>query len=51
VFDRFYRQPSATAGGSGLGLAIVAAIARRHAAELTLGDAPGGGLEVTVQFP
>lgn len=51
VFDRFYRQPSATAGGSGLGLAIVAAIARRHAAELTLADAPGGGLEVTVQFP
>jgi two-component system OmpR family sensor kinase/two-component system sensor histidine kinase QseC len=51
VFDRFYRHPSAATGGSGLGLAIVAAIAARHAARVTLDDAPGGGLEVTVQFP
>jgi len=51
VFDRFYRQSAATTGGSGLGLAIVAAIANRHSAAVTLADAPGGGLEVTVAFP
>jgi two-component system OmpR family sensor kinase/two-component system sensor histidine kinase QseC len=51
VFDRFYRHPTAATGGSGLGLAIVAAIANRHAARITLDDAAGGGLKVTVQFP
>jgi signal transduction histidine kinase len=51
VFDRFYRSAQAgTANGSGLGLAIVKAVAQRHAAEITLADAPGGGLEVTVVF-
>jgi two-component system OmpR family sensor kinase len=52
VFDRFYRAAATKpAGGSGLGLAIVKAVAQRHGAEVTLGDAPGGGLAVTVQFP
>jgi len=52
VFDRFYRS-SATANGSGsgLGLAIVKAVAERHGAAVSLGDAPGGGLQVTVSFP
>jgi signal transduction histidine kinase len=50
VFDRFYRRASAPQGGSGLGLAIVKAIADRHAARVTLADAPGGGLQVTVDF-
>jgi signal transduction histidine kinase len=50
VFDRFYRRASAPEGGSGLGLAIVRAIAERHGAQLDLGDAPGGGLAVTVSF-
>jgi two-component system OmpR family sensor kinase/two-component system sensor histidine kinase QseC len=51
AFDRFYRRAGSPAGGSGLGLAIVKAIADRHAATVTLGDAPGGGLRVTVTFP
>jgi two-component system OmpR family sensor kinase/two-component system sensor histidine kinase QseC len=51
VFDRFYRHPTATATGSGLGLAIVKAIAAQHGAEVTLGEAEGGGLRVTVRFP
>lgn len=56
VFERFYRRESAvltqsTADGSGLGLAIVKEIARKHHAIVTLGEAPGGGLEVTVRFP
>ena len=51
AFDRFYRRAAAPEGGSGLGLAIVKAIAERHAATVTLADAPGGGLRVTVAFP
>ncbi|VVD96226.1 sensor histidine kinase [Pandoraea commovens] len=56
VFERFYRRESAaltpsTADGSGLGLAIVKEIARKHHAVVTLAEAPGGGLEVTVRFP
>jgi len=51
VFDRFYRRPAAQEPGTGLGLAIVKAVAERHGANITLGDAPGGGLRVTVQFP
>jgi signal transduction histidine kinase len=52
VFDRFYRSsahaPAST--GSGLGLAIVRAVAQRHGADVTLADAPGGGLTVSVLF-
>ena len=51
AFDRFYRRASAPEGGSGLGLAIVKAIADRHGAQVSLGDAPGGGLRVAVAFP
>jgi signal transduction histidine kinase len=51
VFDRFYRHPTATENGTGLGLAIVKAIAARHAAQLQLDEAAGGGLRVTVTFP
>lgn len=50
VFDRFYRGQGAADTGSGLGLAIVAAIAKRHQAEIALGDAPGGGLSARVTF-
>ncbi len=54
VFDRFYRrdtggQDGATQG-TGLGLAIVRSIAERHAAQVTLGDSPLGGLRVKVSF-
>jgi len=49
VFDRFFRRGSGS--GAGLGLAIVGTIARRHGAEVELGDADGGGLRVRVTFP
>jgi two-component system OmpR family sensor kinase/two-component system sensor histidine kinase QseC len=51
VFDRFHRQPGRQELGTGLGLAIVKAVAARHGAAVNLGDAPGGGLEVQVDFP
>jgi two-component system OmpR family sensor kinase len=60
VFDRFYRRPGSDAApgsevpagypGTGLGLAIVQAIAERHALQVSLGDAPAGGLLVSVAF-
>jgi len=51
VFDRFYRRGGGSRSGSGLGLAIVKAIADRHGASVSLGDAPGGGLSARVEFP
>jgi signal transduction histidine kinase len=51
VFDRFYRHPTATENGTGLGLAIVKAIAARHAAQVQLDEAEGGGLRVIATFP
>jgi len=51
VFDRFYRRSAGQETGTGLGLAIVKAVAARHGAAITLGEAPGGGLRVTVDFP
>jgi two-component system, OmpR family, sensor kinase len=51
VFDRFYRRAAAQESGTGLGLAIVKAIAERHAARVSLDEAPGGGLHVIVRFP
>jgi signal transduction histidine kinase len=51
VFDRFYRLPDSATEGSGLGLSIAKRIADAHGARITLGDAPGGGLKVSVAFP
>ena len=51
VFDRFYRRRSGPEPGTGLGLAIVKAVAERHGATVSLGDTPGGGLTVRVEFP
>jgi two-component system OmpR family sensor kinase/two-component system sensor histidine kinase QseC len=51
VFDRFFRRAALQESGTGLGLAIVKAIAERHGASITLGSAPGGGLQVCVRFP
>jgi signal transduction histidine kinase len=51
VFDRFYRRAAAQESGTGLGLAIVKAIAERHGARVSLSEASGGGLRVTVNFP
>ncbi len=51
VFRRFYRGASGQAvEGSGLGLSIVREIARLHGATVVLGETPGGGLTVSVQF-
>ncbi|MCM8594956.1 ATP-binding protein [Accumulibacter sp.] len=50
VFDRFYRRAHGETTGSGLGLAIVRTVARRHRAEVVLGDSPLGGLRVRVDF-
>ncbi len=47
VLDRFYRVPGAAGHGSGLGLAIVQAVARRHGAQVEVGEAKGlGGARV-----
>lgn len=52
VLRRLVRlEASRSTPGSGLGLALVKAIADQHGATLTLGDAPAGGLSVTVTFP
>jgi two-component system OmpR family sensor kinase/two-component system sensor histidine kinase QseC len=59
VFDRFYRRTNAagtatgdaSTTGSGLGLAIVQRIAERHQAQVSLSEAPLGGLRVCVQLP
>jgi signal transduction histidine kinase len=51
VFDRFYRRAASDENGTGLGLAIVKAVAERHGAHVSLKEAPGGGLHVTVSFP
>jgi len=50
VFDRFYRRAQDPESGTGLGLAIVKAIAARHGAKILLGDAPGGGLEASIEL-
>lgn len=52
VFDRFWRREAsaATTAGTGLGMAIVKSVAERHGAQVTLGDAPLGGLRVQVRF-
>jgi len=47
--QRFWRGSTATPG-TGLGLAIVDALAAASGATLELGDAPDGGLAVTVTF-
>lgn len=51
VFERFCRLENSSSDGCGLGLAIVREIARTHAAQVTLEDAPSGrGLAVRVRF-
>jgi signal transduction histidine kinase len=54
AFERFSRGSAALASGrpgSGLGLAIVKAIADAHGAPITLGERPGGGALVSLEFP
>lgn len=46
---RFHR--GGAGAGAGLGLSIVDRLVQRHGGRLTLGDAPGGGLRVSVRLP
>jgi signal transduction histidine kinase len=51
VFERFYRILGSGQSGSGLGLAIVAEVAKRHGAELSLGEgADGSGTRFCARF-
>jgi len=49
VLERFHR--AGPGAGAGLGLSIVNRLLQRHQGRLWLGDAPGGGLSVTVSLP
>ena len=54
VFKPFFRlDPSRNpdTGGTGLGLTIARDIIRGHGGELTLDDAPGGGLRARIRLP
>jgi two-component system sensor histidine kinase TctE len=51
VFERFYRIMGTEAEGSGLGLAIVREVVEGAGGSVSLDDAEGGGLVVTVRLP
>ncbi len=51
AFDRFWRGRGLTGrSGSGLGLAVVKQLVTDDGGTVTLGDAPGGGLKVTISL-
>ncbi|RNL80402.1 PAS domain-containing sensor histidine kinase [Nocardioides marmorisolisilvae] len=49
VFTKFWKH--GVRGGSGLGMYIVNGLVRVHGGELRIGDAPGGGARITVDWP
>lgn len=51
VFDAFYRLVGTQETGSGLGLSIARGIAQRLGGQITLGDAPAGGLRFDYRQP
>ncbi|TAY91382.1 sensor histidine kinase [Rhizobium leguminosarum] len=51
VFERFYRVMGTEGEGSGLGLAIVREVVEGAGGSVSLDDAEGGGLIVTVRLP
>jgi two-component system sensor histidine kinase CiaH len=53
IFEPFARLPGErrSASGSGLGLAIARQLAGRHAGDLTVEDAPGGGARFVLRVP
>jgi len=50
VLRRFYRSRGADAAGHGLGLPLVAAIARLHGSQFTIGDNDGRGARMSLLF-
>jgi two-component system sensor histidine kinase PrrB len=50
VLARFVRGSTATSPGSGLGLALIAQQAARHGGSVRLGEAPSGGLRVSLRL-
>lgn len=50
-FERGDSSRNRATGGSGLGLSIVDSFAKLHGGRLTLGEAPGGGLEASLWLP
>ena len=51
AFDRFWRSERATSQGTGLGLAIVRRLVESDGGAIELGEALGGGLDVTIRLP
>jgi signal transduction histidine kinase len=54
AFEPFYRRETSRSretGGSGLGLAIVRQIVELHGGTIKLGEAPSGGLRVSIELP
>lgn len=50
-FFRLERSRNPETGGTGLGLTIARDVVRSHGGELTLDDAPGGGLRARIWLP
>ncbi|WP_234537474.1 sensor histidine kinase [Streptomyces shenzhenensis] len=50
AFDRFWRAPGTHSDGSGLGLPIVRGLARAGGGDVTLHEAPGGGVDAVVRL-
>jgi len=50
AFDRFWQGSARRNGSSGLGLAIVQQLARANGGEIVLDEAPGGGLDASVEL-
>ncbi len=54
MFEPFYRlrdRPETDPGGTGLGLAITSRSVAAHRGTVAAANAPGGGLEVTIELP
>ena len=50
-FTRLDASRNPATGGVGLGLTIARDVARSHGGDISLGEAPGGGLRVVVRLP